>query len=97
MAGMEIVRTPHYSHHGCIGAGSAATEALGMDASTSRTPLTIIVVEDNLVDVYLIEWVLKAHELSHELQVVDNGDHAMDSINQLAHEERRRSPTIILL
>jgi CheY-like chemotaxis protein len=39
-----------------------------MDTSTSRTPLTIIVVEDNPVDVYLIQWVLKAHELSHELR-----------------------------
>ena len=68
-----------------------------MDTSTSHTPLTIIVVEDNPVDVYLIQWVLKAHELSHELQVIDNGDHAMDYINQLAHEERRRSPTIMLL
>jgi len=68
-----------------------------MDTSTSRTPLTIIVVEDNPVDVYLIQWVLKAHELSHELRVIDNGDHAMDYINQLTHEERRRSPTIMLL
>jgi CheY-like chemotaxis protein len=68
-----------------------------MDTSTSRTLLTIIVVEDNPVDVYLIQWVLKAHELSHELQVIDNGDHAMDYINQPAHEERRRSPTIMFL
>jgi DNA-binding response OmpR family regulator len=41
--------------------------------------------------------VLKAHELSYELQVIENGDHAMDYVNQLAHEERRRSPTIMLL
>ena len=68
-----------------------------MDTPISRTPLTIIVVEDNPVDVYLIQWVLKAHELSHEFRVIDNGDHAMDYINQLAHEERRRSPTIMLL
>jgi CheY-like chemotaxis protein len=60
-------------------------------------PLTIIVVEDNPVDVYLIEWVLKAHEFSYELQVIDNGDHAMDYVNQLAQQERRRSPTIMLL
>jgi CheY-like chemotaxis protein len=80
-----------------VGSGSAATGALHMDTSTSRVPLTIIVVDDNPVDVYLIQWVLKAHELSHELQVIDNGDHAMDYINQLAHEERRRSPTIMLL
>ena len=61
------------------------------------TPLTIIVVEDNPVDVYLIRWVLTAHELSYALEVIENGDHAMDYVNQLTHEERRRSPTIMLL
>src|SRR6266481_8589336 len=68
-----------------------------MDTSVPRTPLTIIVVEDNPLDVYLIQWVLKAPELAHDLQVIDNGDRAMDYVNQLAHEERRRSPTIMLL
>jgi two-component system, chemotaxis family, response regulator Rcp1 len=68
-----------------------------MDTPTPRAPLTIIVVEDNPVDVYLIRWVLKAHELSYELQVIENGDHAMEYVNQLVHEERRRSPTIMLL
>ena len=61
------------------------------------TPLTIIVVEDNPVDVYLMNWVLRAHELSYELEVIDNGDRAIDYVNQLTHEERRRSPTIMLL
>jgi CheY-like chemotaxis protein len=61
------------------------------------TPLTILVVEDNPVDIYLINWVLKAHELSYDLHVIENGDHAMDYVNQLAHTERRRSPTIMLL
>ena len=68
-----------------------------MDTPAPRTPLTIIVVEDNPVDIYLIRWVLRAHELSYDLQVIENGDHAMDYVNQLAHEERRRSPTIMLL
>src|SRR5207244_12207753 len=40
---------------------------------------------------------ITAEELSLELQVIDNGDHALDYVNQLAHEERRRSPTIMLL
>jgi len=62
-----------------------------------RTPLTIIVVEDNPLDVYLIQWVLRAHELAHEFQVIDNGDRAMDYVNHLAHEERRQSPTLMLL
>ena len=68
-----------------------------MDTPAPRSLLTIIVAEDNPLDVYLIQWVLKAHELAHELQVIENGDHAMHYVNQLAHEERRRSPTLILL
>ena len=68
-----------------------------MDTPAPRTPLTIIVVEDNPLDIYLIRWVLTAHALAHALQVIDNGDRAMDYVNQLAHEERRRSPTIMLL
>jgi CheY-like chemotaxis protein len=68
-----------------------------MDTPAPHTPLTIIVVEDNPLDIYLIRWVLTAHALAHELQVIDNGDRALDYVNQLAHEERRRSPTIMLL
>ena len=41
-----------------------------METPAPRTPLTIIVVEDNPLDVYLIRWVLKVHELAHELQVI---------------------------
>jgi CheY-like chemotaxis protein len=68
-----------------------------MDSPAPRTPLTIIVVEDNPLDVYLIRWVLNAHAFAYELQVIDHGDRAMDYINQLAQQERRRSPTIMLL
>jgi CheY-like chemotaxis protein len=68
-----------------------------METPTSRTPLTIIVVEDNPVDIYLIRWVLQAHELAYELEVIENGDHAMDYVHQLAHEECLRSPTVVLL
>lgn len=68
-----------------------------METPTPRTPLTIIVVEDNLLDVYLIRWVLNAHELPYDLQVIDNGDHAMYYIDQFAQQERSASPTIILL
>jgi CheY-like chemotaxis protein len=68
-----------------------------MDTPAPHTPLTIIVMEDIPLDISLIQWVLKAHELAHECQVIDNGNHAMDYLNQLAHEERSRSPTIMLL
>jgi hypothetical protein len=49
-----------------------------METLTPRLPLTIIVIEVHPVDVYLIRWVLQAHELSHELHVIDNGDRAME-------------------
>ena len=68
-----------------------------MDTPAPRPSLTIIVVEDNPVDVYLIRWVLQAHELAYELQVIDNADHALEYVNQLAYKERYRSPTIMLL
>ena len=68
-----------------------------MDTPVQCPPLTIIVVEDNPMDVYLIRWVLQAHELAYELQVIDNADHAMEYVNQLAYKERHRSPTIMLL
>jgi CheY-like chemotaxis protein len=68
-----------------------------METPTPRAPLTIIVVEDNPVDSYMINWMLRAHELSYELEVIENGDHAMDYVNHLADQERRRSPTIMLL
>jgi CheY-like chemotaxis protein len=60
-------------------------------------PLTIIVVEDNPVDVYLMRWVLTAHELPYTLHVIDNADHAMNYLDELAQQDRHRSPTIMLL
>jgi CheY-like chemotaxis protein len=68
-----------------------------MDTPVLRPPLTIIVVEDNPLDVYVIRWVLKAHELAHDLQVIEDGDHAMDYVNHLADQERQRVPTLMLL
>ena len=67
-----------------------------MDTPLS-TPLTIIVVEDNPVDVYLIRWVLTAHELPYTLHVIDNADQAMHYIDELAQQDRPKAPTIMLL
>ena len=60
-------------------------------------PLRIIVVEDNPVDVYLIRWILTAHELPYYLQVIDNADHAMNYLDDLAQHAQPRSPAIMLL
>lgn len=59
-------------------------------------PLTIFIVDDNPVDVYLMRWVLDAHELPYELQVIDNGDEALDVFDQIA-QQYPRSLTVILL
>jgi CheY-like chemotaxis protein len=68
-----------------------------MERPVSQPPLTILIVDDNPVDVHLIRWVLDAHALPYALQVIDNGDRAIEVFDQLAQLERRRSPTIILL
>ena len=61
------------------------------------TPLTIFIVDDNPVDVYLMRWVLDAHELDYHLRVIDNGNHALAVFDRLAQQEHLRSPTIVLL
>jgi CheY-like chemotaxis protein len=68
-----------------------------MEAPTFLTPLTIFIVDDNPVDVYLMRWVLDAHEFDYHLRVIDNGDQALTVFERLAQQERLRSPTIVLL
>ena len=60
-------------------------------------PLTILIVDDNPVDVYLIRWVLDAHELPYELQIIDNGNDALDVFDQIAQQQHPRALTVILL
>ena len=68
-----------------------------METPTPPAPLTLLVEEDNPEDLYIMHWVLKSHNFAYDLQVIDNGDRAMEYVNQFAHEERLRSPTIVLL
>ena len=77
--------------------GPASGGEAGRQLPTAAPPLTIIIVDDNPVDVYLIRWVLDAHEIPYELQVIDNGDRAAEVLEQLAVQEQRRAPTLILL
>ena len=66
-------------------------------ATPPALPLRILVVEDNPVDVYLIRWVLTAHELPYYLHVIDNADQAMHYFDDLAQHAHPRSPAIMLL
>ena len=68
-----------------------------MDTPALHTPLTLFIVDDNPVDVYLMRWVLDAHELDYHLCVIDNGDHALAVFDRLAQQEHLRSLTIVLL
>ena len=68
-----------------------------MDTPAPHIPLSIIIVDDNPIDIYLMRWVLEAHELSYALQVIENGDDAIEVVAHLAAQEHLRSPTIILL
>ena len=66
-------------------------------ATPAPPSLTILVVDDNPVDVQLIRWVLDAHELPYEFQVIDNGDQAIEVLEHLAQQPPLRSSTIMLL
>jgi two-component system response regulator len=68
-----------------------------METSTAPAPLTILLVEDNPEDLYIMHWVLKAQNFAYVPHVIANGDHALEYVHQLAHAERRRAPTIVLL
>ena len=68
-----------------------------MDTPALHPPLTIFIIDDNPVDVYLMRWVLDAHELDYHLRIIDNGDHALRVFDRLAHQEHLRAPTIVLL
>jgi two-component system response regulator len=74
-----------------------APPARHRETPPAASPLTIILVEDEPVDVYLIRWVLDAHALPYELQVIDNADRAAEVVDQLAQQEQRQGPTMILL
>jgi hypothetical protein len=55
-----------------------------MERPAPPPPLTIRIVENNPVDVQFIRWVLDAHALPYDLQVIDNGDRALEVLDQLA-------------
>lgn len=65
--------------------------------SSSPLPLTILLIEDNPLDVGLICWVLNAQGFPYELHVITNGEDALEVFDQLAAQPPPRSPTIVLL
>jgi CheY-like chemotaxis protein len=62
-----------------------------------ETPLTIFIVDDSPVDVYVMRWVLDTHQLDYHLCVIDNGEQALTVFDRFAQQEPLRSPTVVLL
>jgi hypothetical protein len=62
-----------------------------MERPAPQPPLTIFLVDDSPLDVQFIQWVLDAHELPYDLQVIDNGNDALAVFDQLAQQESLRS------
>src|SRR4029450_6192137 len=54
-------------------------------------------VEDNPADIYTVKWVLTAHALTYDLQVIENADQAFSFFDQLAESEHTQCPDILLL
>jgi CheY-like chemotaxis protein len=65
--------------------------------SSSPPLLTILLVEDNPLDVRFIRWVIEASGFPYVLQVITNGEDALAVFDQLAAQAPLRSPTIVLL
>jgi chemotaxis family two-component system response regulator Rcp1 len=68
-----------------------------MDIPAPRRPLTILLVEDNPVDVAIIRRVLDTHALSYHLHVITNGENALHFFDHLAQDEHGTPPDILLL
>jgi CheY-like chemotaxis protein len=68
-----------------------------MDTSAPHPPLTILVVEDNPADVYILRRVLNAHAFPYDLQVIENGERALQFFHELAQQEHPQCPELLLL
>src|SRR5262249_44003330 len=68
-----------------------------MQTAEPPAPFTILVVDDNATNVYIIRRILNAHGLTYELQVIDNGACAIQFFDQLAVQEDVRCPDVLLL
>jgi CheY-like chemotaxis protein len=62
-----------------------------------RDPASIVVVEDNPTDVFLINEALAAHGLRADLTVFEDGDRAIGLIARIEAEESVPCPRLMLL
>ena len=58
--------------------------------------IRVLLIEDNIADVYLIGEALKEERLDFELEIIQNGEDAVDALEHWNDDEGRR-PDIVLL
>jgi DNA-binding response OmpR family regulator len=60
-------------------------------------PLNIILVEDAAPDVFLVRQALQEHGLQFQLQVIEDGEKAVELVEDLDHDETLPCPDLLLL
>ena len=55
-----------------------------MDTPGPHLPLSLIMVDDNPIDIDLMRWVLEAPALSYALHVIAHGDDVLEVVAHLA-------------
>ncbi len=68
-----------------------------MVSSRNLSPLQILLVEDNAVDVLMTRRALQEGKIYHKLSVVEDGDEAMDFLRRRGKFADAPSPDLILL
>jgi CheY-like chemotaxis protein len=63
----------------------------------SPTPAKIVVVEDNSADVFLLRHALDQHEESYLLEVLRDGEEAIDFVNRRRSARNEAEPCVIVL
>jgi len=58
---------------------------------------SLLLVEDNPTDVFLVKEAIAAHGLDIDLNVIDDGEHAIDLIKHMDFEDGAWVPDIVLL
>jgi two-component system, chemotaxis family, response regulator Rcp1 len=68
-----------------------------MQTATPPAPLALLAIEDNPMDIAILRRVLKAHGLTYDLHIIEDGPHTFAFFAQLAVQEHPRCPDILLL
>jgi len=57
----------------------------------------VVLVEDNKTDVFLVKEAIQAHHLNVALQVIDDGERAINYVEDLDHRDDAAPPKLFLL